>query len=152
MNFETWVQIHILTMPRENLKFDGKIGQSKVRKRGCSSSSSSSLVRSYRLKRAILLGKRSGGSSIPVRIWKRMSSRSPSLKNGKYLVANVGDKAKDLSITARKLATMLREINGFSSSRVKRENSEEKISELGIIRKRGVLKVLKLDSVQFHFV
>ncbi|XP_022883781.1 uncharacterized protein At5g41620-like [Olea europaea var. sylvestris] len=137
-------------MPREKLKFDGKIGQSKVRKRGCSSSSSSSLVRSYRLKRAILLGKRSGGSSIPVRIWKRMSSRSPSLKNGKYLVANVRDKAKDLSITARKLATMLREINGFSSSRVKRENSEEKISELGIIRKRGVLKRMDPSKVGSH--
>ncbi|KAL2557380.1 hypothetical protein Fot_02119 [Forsythia ovata] len=45
---------------------------------------------------------------------------------------------------------MLREIDGFSSSRVKKDSFEEKISELEIIRKRGILKALKLDSMPFH--
>ncbi|PPD96496.1 hypothetical protein GOBAR_DD06483 [Gossypium barbadense] len=52
----------------------------KIRKRGCSSSasSSSSIMQNYRFKRAILVGSKRGGSSTPVPTWKLMM-RSPSM-------------------------------------------------------------------------
>ncbi|KAL2536063.1 hypothetical protein Fot_17454 [Forsythia ovata] len=139
-------------MRRQNLNVDGKIGgrQCKVRKRGNSSSSSSSLVKNYRLKRAILVGKR-GGSSTPVPMWKMMNSRSPSLKNDnsfKNLAAKGGEKNKDLSVSARKLAATLWEIDGFPSSRVKRQNLEDKISGVEYVRKERILNSPKLDP--FH--
>lgn len=68
-------------------------GPCKVRKRRCSSSSSSSLLRNYRFKRAILGGKR-GGSSTPIPAWN-MSSKPP--------------------LSARKLAATLWEINDVAS-------------------------------------
>lgn len=55
----------------------------KIRKRGCSPSSSttSSVIQGYKFKRAILVGKRGGGmgSSTPVPTWRMVGSRSPSL-------------------------------------------------------------------------
>lgn len=55
----------------------------KIRKRGCSPSSSttSSVMQGYKFKRAILVGKRGGGmgSSTPVPTWRMVGSRSPSL-------------------------------------------------------------------------
>ncbi|KAJ6708220.1 hypothetical protein OIU85_028494 [Salix viminalis] len=51
--------------------------QCKIRKRGNSSSSSSSLVKKNRFKRAILAGKR-GGSGTPVPFWMT-SSKSPTM-------------------------------------------------------------------------
>lgn len=136
-------------MPRQNLNVDGKIGgrQCKVRKRGNSSSSSSSLVKNYRLKRAILVGKR-GGSSTPVPMWKMMNSRSPSLQNDhsfKNLAPKGGEKIKDFSVSARKLAATLWEIDGFPSTRVKRENLEDKISGVENVRKERILNSPKLD-------
>ncbi|KAF3661995.1 putative bifunctional nitrilase/nitrile hydratase NIT4B-like [Capsicum annuum] len=101
----------------------------KVRKRGGgSSSSSSSLVQRYRLKRAVLVGKRGGGGGIgtsnsttPVPLWK-MKSRSPSLKNdngnsSRKLFKNLQQQQQqqqqqDLSVSARKLGATLWEING----------------------------------------
>lgn len=100
---------------------------SKIRKRGCSSSSSSSLVRKYRFKRAILVGKR-GGSSTQVPTWKT-SARSPSLamendefpKRPTSKGGVVGGKGKDLlSVSARKLAATLWEINEVPSLPVKK--------------------------------
>ncbi|KAG8387464.1 hypothetical protein BUALT_Bualt02G0024000 [Buddleja alternifolia] len=121
-------------MPRQNMNLEGKIGGRKcrVRKRRCSSSSSSSLVQNYRLKRAFLVGKR-GGSSTPVPIWKMMSSKSPSLENVKYLnlPAKSGEKGKNLPVSARKLAATLWEINGMS--------------EIGIVRKERVLELGSKD-------
>ncbi|KAL8501109.1 hypothetical protein ACS0TY_020611 [Phlomoides rotata] len=131
-------------MPRQNLNLDGKVGgrKCKVRKRGCSSSSSSSLVQNYRLKRAFLVGKRVG-STTPVPKWKMMSSKSPSMENDKafkYLAAvKGGDKAKELSISARKLAATLWEIDGLPSPRVKREDVE-------IVRKERILESSRLGS------
>ncbi|KAI3450740.1 hypothetical protein Pfo_007405 [Paulownia fortunei] len=138
-------------MPRQYLNVDGRIGgrKCKVRKRGCSSSSSSSLVQNYRLKRAFLVGKRVG-SSTPVPKWKMMSSKSPSVENDrafKYLAAKGGEKAKELSVSARKLATTLWEIDGLPSTRVKRKNLEDKISEVGIVRKERILESSKLASM-----
>jgi len=55
----------------------------KIRKRGCSPSSSttSSVIQGYKFKRAILVGKRGGGmgSSTPMPTWRMVGSRSPSL-------------------------------------------------------------------------
>ncbi|XP_059627744.1 uncharacterized protein At5g41620 isoform X2 [Cornus florida] len=101
-------------MPRQNLNVEGRMeGECKIRKRGCSSSSSSSLVQNYRLKRAILVGKR-GGSSTPVPTWK-MSSRT--VKNGesmKFAPIKGGDEVS-VSVSARKLAATLWEINEVPS-------------------------------------
>ncbi|XP_065629105.1 uncharacterized protein LOC111993924 [Quercus suber] len=89
----------------------------KIRKRGCSSSSSSSLVRRYRFKRAILVGKR-GGSSTPFPTWKT-SARSPSLamENAEFpKVPTSSSKGKRVSLSARKLAATLWEINEVPSA------------------------------------
>ncbi|KAL2989760.1 hypothetical protein AAZX31_11G156900 [Glycine max] len=103
---------------------------SKTRKRGCSSSSSSSLVRRYRFKRAILVRKK-GGSSTPVPMWKTKTSSSPSVptqqqqQHMKPLLHSSGSmlpsKDKELSVSARKLAATLWEINDLPPSRVKKE-------------------------------
>ncbi|XP_030522242.1 sodium channel and clathrin linker 1 isoform X2 [Rhodamnia argentea] len=91
-------------------------GQCKIRKRGCSSSSSSSLVRRYRLKRAILVGKRAG-SSTPVPTW-RTGAKSPPLMvpNACLAAQNGGGRVKkEVPVSARKLAATLWEINGVTS-------------------------------------
>ncbi|TKY67041.1 hypothetical protein E2542_SST09932 [Spatholobus suberectus] len=96
----------------------------KTRKRGCSSSSSSSLVRRYRFKRAILVGKK-GGSSTPVPLWKtRTSSPSMFTQHTKPLHSSgsvLPSKDKELSVSARKLAATLWEINDLPPSRAKKE-------------------------------
>ncbi|KAI4322453.1 hypothetical protein L6164_022147 [Bauhinia variegata] len=101
--------------------------QNKIRKRGCSSSSSSSLVRRYRFKRAILVGKK-GGSTTPVPMWKTRTS-SPSMAMHKHAAqltkplpsSGVTPKEKELSLSARKLAATLWEINDLPPSRVKKD-------------------------------
>ncbi|XP_019163961.1 PREDICTED: uncharacterized protein At5g41620-like isoform X2 [Ipomoea nil] len=137
-------------MPRQSLNGDGGNGRScKVRKRGGSSSSSSSLVRTYRLKRAVLVGKR-GGSSTPVPMWKMMdASTSPASQNNanscKYLEGNGGDRGKEFLVSARKLAATLWEINGVSTLRGK--ENVEKMSEEGESGRKGRgLKSSKLAS------
>ncbi|KAL1544521.1 major antigen-like isoform X1 [Salvia divinorum] len=120
-------------MPRQNLiNVDMRIGgrKCKVRKRSCSSS----LVQSNRLKRAILVGKRLG-SSTPVPRWKMMASKSPSLN---YVATRGDEKARELSISARKLAATLWEIDGLPSPRVSRENLDDRKSEVG-----GVIRMLE---------
>ncbi|KAL9296897.1 hypothetical protein ACSQ67_022793 [Phaseolus vulgaris] len=107
-----------------NLKEGLTQNHSKTRKRGCSSSSSSSLVRRYRFKRAILVGKK-GGSSTPVPMWKTKTA-SPSLPahHTKPLHSSASmlpSKDKELSVSARKLAATLWEINDLPPSRVKKE-------------------------------
>ncbi|KAH8497830.1 hypothetical protein H0E87_016925 [Populus deltoides] len=101
----------------------------KVRKRGNSSSSSSSLVQKYRFKRAILVGKR-GGSTTPVPTWMT-SSKSPTLamlnaESTKCTPPQNGSKAKEVSVSARKLAATLWEINGMPSPRVKKNLEDKK--------------------------
>ncbi|KAA8544298.1 hypothetical protein F0562_022310 [Nyssa sinensis] len=111
-------------MPKQNLDAEGRIGrQCKIRKRGCSSSSSSSLVQNYRLKRAILVGKR-GGSSTPVPTWK-VGSRPPSgaVKNGESM-KDQPSKGEEMSLSARKLAATLWEMNEMPSSGVKENKLE----------------------------
>ncbi|KAL3618748.1 hypothetical protein CASFOL_037410 [Castilleja foliolosa] len=127
-------------MPRQNLNLDGKIGgrrKCRVRKRGCSSSSSSSLYQKYQLKRVFLVGKRMG-SSTPVPKWKMSVENDGSFKC---------EKAKELkmSVSARKLAATLWEIDGLSSTR-------SKINDIGNVRKqRSLLEFSKLGSMPLLF-
>lgn len=88
----------------------------KVRKRGLSSSSPS--AQNYRLKRTFLMGKRRG-STTPVPTWKMIASQSQSLQASLF-----GGNAKDLSVSARKLAALLWEVDGIHSPTLKMENSE----------------------------
>ncbi|KAG6414736.1 hypothetical protein SASPL_122110 [Salvia splendens] len=134
-------------MPRQNLiNVDVRIGgrKCKVRKRGCSSSSSSSLVQNNRLKRAFLVGRRVG-SSTPVPRWKMMSSKSPSMESGdkaalKYLAVRGGEEAREMSISARKLAATLWEIDGLPSPRVRRESMN---GVGGVVRRERMLEEAK---------
>ncbi|XP_050370312.1 uncharacterized protein LOC126788369 [Argentina anserina] len=118
--------------------------QCKIRKRGCSSSSSSSLVRRYRLKRAILVGKRAG-SSTPVPTWKTSTSpRSPAnfaampkkqkglLQQQQQQHSSKDDgKGKEvMSVSARKLAATLWEINEVSVLKSKESKREEGVAPM----------------------
>ncbi|KAF4374119.1 hypothetical protein F8388_012106 [Cannabis sativa] len=80
----------------------------KIRKRNCSSSSSSSLVRKYRFKRTILMGKRGGSTTPAVTMWETTSSPAPvsMAETGKGKEAAPGK-----SVSARKLAATLWELN-----------------------------------------
>lgn len=106
--------------------------QCKIRKRGCSSSSSSSLVRRYRLKRAILVGKRAG-SSTPVPTWKTSTSpRSPATmpkkQKGLLLQQHSKDDGKGkevMSVSARKLAATMWEINEVNDLKSKESKMRE---------------------------
>lgn len=115
-------------MSWQNHNLEGKTGRvCKIRKRGCSSSSSSSLVRKYRFKRAILVGKR-GGSSTQVPTWKTSArSRSPSLamENAEFPTSKCGGgRGKEVSVSARKLAATLWEINEVPSRQEKKAGLE----------------------------
>ncbi|KAL5574951.1 hypothetical protein UlMin_016650 [Ulmus minor] len=108
----------------------------KIRKRNCSSSSSSSLVRKYRFKRVILMGKR-GGSSTPAPMWDT-SVRSPSSSAAINATPNNNsecsklkqqseEKAKQVSVlSARKLAATLWEINQVGSKNKDLKDRPEK--------------------------
>ncbi|EXB54616.1 hypothetical protein L484_019188 [Morus notabilis] len=127
-------------MPRQNLSADLIPG--KIRKRGCSSSasSSSSVIQNYRFKRAILVGKR-GGSTTPVPTWRLMSSRSPAsarrnFESPKYAPSMIGGAAAKASaavakqappVSARKLAATLWEMNEIPSPRIKEGSDERRL-------------------------
>ncbi|GAU20008.1 hypothetical protein TSUD_273430 [Trifolium subterraneum] len=105
----------------------------KIRKRNCSSSSSSSLARKYRFKRAILVGKK-GGSTTPVPLWKTSSTTSPSMDTTTQQIFHSSasglaskDKEKEISVSARKLAATLWEINDMHHSSVKKEFEAEQM-------------------------
>ncbi|XP_057782003.1 uncharacterized protein LOC131000223 isoform X2 [Salvia miltiorrhiza] len=97
-------------MSNQKLNLDAEMEgeQGKVRKRGLSSSSSTS-AQNYRLKRTFLMGKRRG-STTPVPTWKMIASQSQSLQN--HRCSLFGGNAKDLSVSARALAAFLWEIDG----------------------------------------
>lgn len=120
-------------------------GHCKIRKRGCSSSSSSSLVRRYRLKKAILVGKRTG-SSTPVPTWK-VGLKSPTLvipNSSNYSVRQMGEaKGKEVPVSARKLGATLWEINEVPSP-VKEMPLDEK---KGMRRREKSGMVSRLESM-----
>ncbi|RVX06151.1 hypothetical protein CK203_018856 [Vitis vinifera] len=100
----------------------------QIRKRGCSSSSStSSVLQKYRFKRAILVGKR-GGSSTPVPTWRLMNSRSPAsaMRAMESPRSMGGGKAKQAPVSARKLAATLWEMNEMPSPRADDEKRSKR--------------------------
>ncbi|KAK6231886.1 hypothetical protein QUC31_010885 [Theobroma cacao] len=134
----------------------------KIRKRGCSSSasSSSSVIQNYRFKRAILVGSKRGGSSTPVPTWKLMM-RSPSTasmlratESPKYAGSQSGSKVKGQGqgqqqpISARKLAATLWEMNEIPSPRRKEGNDERRRRKEG--RERGVARSVHSGSLPPH--
>ncbi|CAK8576418.1 unnamed protein product [Lathyrus sativus] len=111
----------------QNNNFKEGLKDKKIRKRNCSSSSSSSLARKYRFKRAILVGKK-GGTTTPVPLWKTSTTNSPSMDTTTEQLFHSSasglpfkDKEKEVSVSARKLAATLWEMNDLIPSRVKRE-------------------------------
>ncbi|KAF2307671.1 hypothetical protein GH714_030716 [Hevea brasiliensis] len=119
-------------MPRQSRAAMEELLPGKIRKRGCSSSasSSSSIIQNYRFKRAILVGKR-GGSSTPVPTWKLMgTARTPSsalraVDSPKYAASQNGGVVKGklqqqaAPVSARKLAATLWEMNEMPSPKMK---------------------------------
>ncbi|XP_065868840.1 uncharacterized protein At5g41620 isoform X2 [Euphorbia lathyris] len=107
--------------------------QCKIRKRGNSSSSSSSVINKYRFKRAILVGKR-GGSTTPVPIWKTTTIKSPSLTMPNAESTKCpGGKSTEASVSARKLAATLWEINTVNSpnsEEIKHHRNRDKVEKL----------------------
>ncbi|XP_028063856.1 uncharacterized protein LOC114267063 [Camellia sinensis] len=87
-------------MPRQNRVVEGLIpGSCKIRKRGCSSSSSS-VLQNYQFKRAILVGKPPGSkSSTPVPSWRTTAAASDSRK---YAPSQSGG-GRSRPVSARKL-------------------------------------------------
>ncbi|XVF76146.1 hypothetical protein PTKIN_Ptkin13bG0242800 [Pterospermum kingtungense] len=152
-------------MPRQNL---GNIDMEnllpgKIRKRGCSSSasSSSSIIQNYRFKRAILVGSKRGGSSTPVPTWKLMM-RSPSTasmlratESPKYAGSQSGSKVKGQGqgqqqqpVSARKLAATLWEMNEIPSPRRKEGKEERMRRKEG--RERGAARSVHSGSLPPH--
>lgn len=110
----------------------------KIRKRGCTSSasSSSSIIQNYRFKRAILVGGKRGGSSTPVPTWRLMnSSRSPAsssamrraVESPKYPGHGARTKPAQAPVSARKLAATLWEMNEMPSPCVKERADERRL-------------------------
>lgn len=121
----------------------------KIRKRGGSSSSSSSLIQKYRFKRAILVGKRAAaaGSTTPVPTWKTATTKSPSLAKlcaefSTKSSPNTVAKTKEATLSARKLAATLWEINTVPSSPQAKEELEKKGSRRR--RRRKAPRVAKM--------
>ncbi|KAK1588041.1 hypothetical protein Q3G72_019333 [Acer saccharum] len=124
-------------------------GLSKIRKRGCSSSSSSSLVQKYRFKRAILVGKRGGSTTTtPVPTWKTSVIKSPPpppsssavpITEQQHPKSQPGIKAKEMSLSARKLAATLWEINKIPSPKANKDLDSTREKKDFRSRERGTL-------------
>ncbi|KAI9074399.1 hypothetical protein K1719_043593 [Acacia pycnantha] len=108
----------------------------KIRKRGSSSSSSSSLVRRYRFKRAVLVpmwNTRTKSPSIGTQLTKPLSS---------YVISG---KEKELSVSTRKLAATLWEVNDLPASRANKDFNAKKVrSKKKETRKQKAANSLKL--------
>ncbi|KAL6141687.1 hypothetical protein ACLB2K_059975 [Fragaria x ananassa] len=150
-------------MPRHHSNDMDLLIPGKIRKRGCSSSasSSSSIIQNYRFKRAILVGKR-GGSSTPVPTWKLMSSRSPAsalrggMESPKYAASQKGGVSKGKQsprppVSARKLAATLWEMNDVPSPRAKEEVDERRMrKDIRAREKERVARSLRSGSLPPH--
>ncbi|XP_058739015.1 uncharacterized protein LOC131610937 [Vicia villosa] len=129
----------------------------KIRKRGCSSSasSSSSVIQNYRFKRAILVGKR-GGSTTPVPTWKLLSSRSPAaamriVESPRHPPSQSGGKSRQLPVSARKLAATLWEMNEIPSPSVKEMRDHAKMKKEGKSKDRvSTVRSIRSGSLPPH--
>jgi hypothetical protein len=131
--------------------------QNKIRKRGCSSiTSSSTFYRRYRFKRAILIGKKSGYTT-PAPIWKTSTTRSSmethhhqhhATKNTPLHHSGLPSKEKkELSVSARKLAATLWEINDLTPSSVKKEPMRSNKDRVERLCRAVLLGSEKLDPL-----
>ncbi|CAN0847256.1 Uncharacterized protein At5g41620 [Linum grandiflorum] len=121
-------------MPRQNRSApEDQLLPPKIRKRGCSSSasSSSSLIHNYRFKRAILVRKRAAGSITPLPTWRLIGSTttptpsSAAVTSPKYSASLHGKHHHQQGpVSARKLAATLWEMNEVPSPRMP-ETSDE---------------------------
>ncbi|XP_054813919.1 uncharacterized protein At5g41620 isoform X2 [Prosopis cineraria] len=133
--------------------------RNEIRKRARSSSSSSSLVpRKYRFKRAFLVAKK-GGSNTPVPMWKTRTASSPSTaphhlaKFPSPLPPPSGftSEDNDVSVSARKLAAALWEINDVSSSKIDRDLKTEQVRRRKGARSREkVTSLSRSDFLRSH--
>ncbi|CAI0544120.1 unnamed protein product [Linum tenue] len=113
--------------------------ESKIRKRGNSSSPSSSLVHRYRFKRAILVGKRVGSSSTPVPSWMMAAAaKSPNSAMAAPESANFPPQSggREASVSARRLAASLWEINKVHSPAEALEDSDTVLDQKELRRNR----------------
>ncbi|KAL7243649.1 hypothetical protein ACSBR1_015955 [Camellia fascicularis] len=138
-------------MPRQNRVVEGLIpGSCKIRKRGCSSSSSSSSVlQNYRFKRAILVGKPWGSrSSTPVPSWGMTAA---ALDSSKYAPLQSGG-GRSRPVSARKLVATLWKMNEVPSPRVG-DNLEEKKAikrEMRVRERMGLPRSVHSGSLPPH--
>ncbi|KAL0344819.1 UNVERIFIED_CONTAM: hypothetical protein Sradi_4313200 [Sesamum radiatum] len=131
---------------------EGLIMPTKIRKRGCSSSSSSSSrIQNYRLnKRVILVGKSRAGlgiglggsrSNTPVPTWRTTHLKS-AIDSPKY--SQSGKSTQPVS--ARRLAATLWEMNEMPSPKMSESNLELMKQQQ---KKKGSKMVLKREKMQF---
>ncbi|KAK4432592.1 hypothetical protein Salat_1021400 [Sesamum alatum] len=134
------------------MTMEGLIMPTKIRKRGCSSSSSSSSrIHNYRLnKRAILVGKSRAGlgiglggsrSSTPVPTWRTTPMKS-AIDSPKY--SQSGKSTQPVS--ARRLAATLWEMNEMPSPKMSESNLELMKQQQ---KKNGSKMVFKREKMQF---
>ncbi|KAI5674401.1 hypothetical protein M9H77_14765 [Catharanthus roseus] len=126
----------------------------KIRKRGCStSSSSSSKVHSYRFKRTILVGKKARGgiglggsrSSTPVPTWKMTPLRG-AIDSPKYSQKSNNGGGRSGPVSARRLAATLWEMNEIPSPRLSENLGEKKKNKNLLLLKKEKLR----SSVPSH--
>ncbi|KAL0426575.1 UNVERIFIED_CONTAM: hypothetical protein Slati_2832300 [Sesamum latifolium] len=131
---------------------EGLIMPTKIRKRGCSSSSSSSSrIHNYRLnKRAILVGKTRAGlgiglggsrSNTPMPTWRTTPLKS-AIDSPKY--SQSGKSTQPVS--ARRLAATLWEMNEMPSPKISESNLELMKQQQ---KKKGSKMVFKREKMQF---
>ncbi|KAI3518747.1 hypothetical protein L1887_07559 [Cichorium endivia] len=140
---------------QSNRVVDGLIpGYGKIRKRGCSSSpSSSSKVHNYRFKRAIMVGKsRAGGgsrSSTPAPSWRMTPSSKSKLGGGVESPNYDGGGGRSRPVSARKLAATLWEMNEMPSPQ-NMESTRRREKETTRVREKSSRSVHTPGSLPPH--
>ncbi|MCL7049879.1 hypothetical protein MKW94_029566 [Papaver nudicaule] len=132
---------------KHNRSIEGLI-QGKIRKRGCSSStsSSSSVIQNYRFKRALLVGKRGrggGSNSTPVPTWRIDNNSSRS--NNRIVTPN-----SNKQVSARKLVATLWQMNEVPSPRMKEILDYKKESRSSTRDRGGGSRVYSVLSDPSH--
>ncbi|XP_065042770.1 uncharacterized protein At5g41620-like [Musa acuminata AAA Group] len=128
-------------------------GHGGIQKRFSSSPSSTSYMsKNYRFKRTVLVGKRKG-STTPVPLW-RMNARSPCLaasfsETSLHQPSKGGAKESQISVSARKLANALWELNHTPSPEIIRDRHERKLP-MDIMRKDRTSGSFGAGSLSYH--
>ncbi|CAL9762513.1 unnamed protein product [Musa acuminata subsp. burmannicoides] len=128
-------------------------GHGGIQKRFSSSPSSTSYMsKNYRFKRTVLVGKRRG-STTPVPLW-RMNARSPCSaasfsETSLHQPSKGGAKESQISVSARKLANALWELNHTPSPEIIRDRHERKLP-MDIMRKDRTSGSFGAGSLSYH--